>query len=133
LGKPVEYKILAQVSLRDQSGIDKQIGGGLIMLRRRIMLMKNFWHIFAGFNVMLFTSVIVVFTILNQRERDQRAGNLAPQAQLHRWKARAHGWQFAASSVILQSHMASAAFERGRQVESTPSVIVRIVAGLDFM
>ena len=57
------------------------------------MLMKNFWHIFAGFNVMLFTSVIVVFAILNQRQRDHRAGNLAPQAQLHRWKARAPGWQ----------------------------------------
>jgi hypothetical protein len=55
--------------------------------------MKNFWYIFAGFNVLLFTSVIVAFAVLSRRKRDHQTGTLTPEEQMQRWKARAPGWQ----------------------------------------
>ncbi len=54
--------------------------------------MKNFWYYFAGFDVLLFTSVIVLVTTVNRRKSNHQSGALTPAEQLQRWEARAPGW-----------------------------------------
>jgi len=55
--------------------------------------MTNFWYVFAGFNALLFASVIVALAILSRRRRGDKTGTLTPEAQRQQWEARAPGWQ----------------------------------------
>ena len=55
--------------------------------------MTTFWSLFAGFNVLLFTSVLVVVAIRNRRGGGGNASALTPAEQRQRWAARAPGWQ----------------------------------------
>ena len=54
--------------------------------------MKNFWYYFAAFDVLLFTSVIVLVTTVNRRKSNHQSGALTLTEQLQRWEARAPGW-----------------------------------------
>jgi len=55
--------------------------------------MKNFWIIFAGFNVLLFTTLIVGCARLRRCKGNAHTGPLTPEQQRERWQARAPGWQ----------------------------------------
>ena len=55
--------------------------------------MKNFWYVFTGFNILLFTSVFVLIAIMSRRRRGHPTGSQTAEEQLQRWEARAPGWQ----------------------------------------
>ena len=54
--------------------------------------MKNFWYYFAGFNVLFFTSMIVLVSVLVRRTGSHKGGPQTPAEQLERWATRAPGW-----------------------------------------